>query len=362
MGLFIPIWMTRNHKKVEEACAAAKQLTDQGELAKAAIKAPLSGVRSVAAERLTDQGLLARIAFNESDEWVRWAAVQRISGQGVLAQIAFNDSSEHVRKAAMDNLCDQSVLLHAALHDRHAYVQKAAAARLTDQIALISLVEQAPHLADEHVAELLTDEAALAKLACTHGDRRTRIAALNKLTDQAVIVKIARNDSVEYIRKAAVRKITDRQILTDIALSSDFGTYIFDAAVKRLNELTDRQCDHEWKELAGRAISICEKCGVISVKNHRHEWEQVEGKCVQKCRICSKIEPSDDLSLHRWVALPNCRKKCSVCGAVAYDHDWVLTYSPVGDSWLADTYTCKKCGERASEGGQGGGKLPEGLV
>ncbi len=108
----------------------------------------------------------------------------------------------------------------------------------------------------------------------------------------------------------------------------------------------------------------CTECGAEEVEKDKskqwHKWERVKGTCLRKCTVCGKTEPSYEL--HEWVSMPGCRKKCKTCGAIAYDHNWVHTYSPVGDSWLADTYTCKKCGEIAFVGGQGGGELPEGLV
>lgn len=121
-----------------------------------------------------------------------------------------------------------------------------------------------------------------------------------------------------------------------------------------------RNTRHQWEHF-DNCKEKCAVCGKVQIKsggnhykNHPafplHEWKKIPGKCQERCKICGSINNS--LDVHTWVSMPGCRKKCSTCGALAYDHNYAQTWSAVGDSDFPTEYKCTKCGHAGSEGGR----------
>jgi hypothetical protein len=71
MSLWKPAWMSRFEGR---AVRAVKKLTDQEEIARAAIEARVYLARYYAIEKLTNQSILAEVAKNDSDSDVRYTA------------------------------------------------------------------------------------------------------------------------------------------------------------------------------------------------------------------------------------------------------------------------------------------------
>jgi DNA-directed RNA polymerase subunit RPC12/RpoP len=59
--------------------------------------------------------------------------------------------------------------------------------------------------------------------------------------------------------------------------------------------------------------------------------------------LCGKAMDS-----HNWERLGGCRKKCSRCGAKAYDHNYAVTEFHMSED-SSYKYACKTCGHRAME-------------
>lgn len=123
--------MTTNRKKEDAAVNMVKKITNQEELAKIALNAPIDNVRSWAVEKLTDQAVLLQIAKNNNYSTLfRGRAVRNLTNQSVLINFAKNDKDHHIRWSAIFNLTEQSVLKYISENDNEEYVRKAAAEKL----------------------------------------------------------------------------------------------------------------------------------------------------------------------------------------------------------------------------------------
>ena len=80
-----------------------------------------------------------------------------------------------------------------------------------------------------------------------------------------------------------------------------------------------------------------------------HKWERVPDSCTMvKCSICGKKEERIN---HSFVSIGICRKKCTVCGRVEYDHDYKVVSANYDHE--SSNYKCKKCGHEARDNGWG---------
>lgn len=102
MGLFTPIWMTRNIKKQDKAIDAVKKIKDQDMLYKIACDAPLDDVRVAATMQITDQGMLEKLASVFKDIPVNLAAIPRLTNIELVHKIhSFECESDEIREAAL---------------------------------------------------------------------------------------------------------------------------------------------------------------------------------------------------------------------------------------------------------------------
>ncbi len=104
-----------------------------------------------------------------------------------------------------------------------------------------------------------------------------------------------------------------------------------------------------WKESTrtGMCYLICDRCGFVW-KFYSHDWKD------DVCQRCGRKKEdylcNEQMSSHKWEKIGDCRKKCSRCGIIAYDHDYLVIDSPnhlTEDSWYK--YRCKNCGHEAFE-------------
>ncbi len=101
MGLFSPVWMTKNVKKKEKAIEAVKKITDQDELYKIAREAPLDDVRVAASMLIDDQSKLERLASVFKDTPVNLAVIPRLTNMEAVNRIRIYECErEEVRLAA----------------------------------------------------------------------------------------------------------------------------------------------------------------------------------------------------------------------------------------------------------------------
>jgi hypothetical protein len=338
MGLFKPAWQNENPDVREKAIS---ELTDPDTLAYIAENDPSAYVRRVAfvklacrastatVEKVTNQKTLADIAKEADDVNVRKAAIEKITDQDILIDIAKNhrdapnaDSykDKSLRHHIIDNkLTDENALADIARNGNVTYVREAAVSKLTDQSKLVDFAKNS-------------------------NDDFVRRAAAKKLTDQFVIAYVAKNDRYEYTRRAAVERLTDQSVLADIAQSDE----VRHVRLAALGRLTDQN------------ILI----GIAKNEDNDNELrEAAAGKLTNKFEldsICHSL--GHNSPLHKWTDIGGCRKKCSICGRMAYNHDYKQTkYDGSGADVSVSYETCSKCGHSGYASGYGS-SLEEGYV
>jgi hypothetical protein len=71
--------------------------------------------------------------------------------------------------------------------------------------------------------------------------------------------------------------------------------------------------------------------------------------CTRKCRICGKVIGVHEYE-HQWKFFGSCEKSCINCGTARSMHDYerVNEYKGTDDYYDDWWYICKKCGHRKS--------------
>jgi hypothetical protein len=87
MGLFTPKWKTNDRSKQIKAVEAVRKVTNEKELKRIALEAPLPDVRMAAVYQMKDPAQLREMAFS-GDKYVSWAAIDNITDQNTLKEIA----------------------------------------------------------------------------------------------------------------------------------------------------------------------------------------------------------------------------------------------------------------------------------
>lgn len=254
MGLFSPIWMTKEHGKRLKAAEAVRGMNDQRKLIEVVLKAPLMSVVEVALGKLTDPQALYELALQASatkgqdnrsteigcfavskiedqellhslathprvSEPIRAAAVGRISDQDFLRTIILDSSSSDVvLDAAVCSIADPVLLAQVAL-DPAVYgegVRKNAAARIEDPSVLAEIVRNDPSTTIRRAVLPRAGQELVAEVALGDSDRDVRYNAIQLLADQAALEQIARTEVDHYLRFAAFEKIEDAFLRLDI--------------------------------------------------------------------------------------------------------------------------------------------------
>lgn len=85
---------------------------------------------------------------------------------------------------------------------------------------------------------------------------------------------------------------------------------------------------------------VCTVCGKKMDEDFYHKWN----KCV--CTVCGKIRSTLEHKHGPFVSSHNCRKTCSICNTVFYDHDYEQDPDKKSDGRYR-FYLCRKCGQEA---------------
>jgi len=335
--------------------AIVDKLVDQDMIQKAALYASNETMRCTAVRKVTDQALLIKLATEENNIAVRCAAVKKIDDKDVVEQIAKNDSSELVRRIAVYELTNQSVLAEIALNDIDADVRYAAVRGLEDQYTLnkVAQTDKASFVRRE-VLNKINVQSIIAWVAENEENENIRKEAFGKIFDKTLIeeIKQRKNNSIHEIKN-----ITDQTKLRDIAQSSGDSDIRF-AALQGITDakiLTELVMHGKHNDVRMQSIKMLPHKGM-------HILPEI-AKCDRDGHIRDAANSTRSDKLHKWVAMPGCRKKCSICGLIAYDHNWVCTFSPKdADRADASYYKCSKCGMECSEGGNSIGECEWGYI
>ena len=106
MGLFSPVWMTKDFNKQAKARQEVRKITDQETLKKVALKAPIIPVKEVAISRINDGNVLYDLYFEED---ICKGTVNKMLGRGYVQQCILNQIQDKelisriIRKEAADN-------------------------------------------------------------------------------------------------------------------------------------------------------------------------------------------------------------------------------------------------------------------
>ncbi len=114
MGFFKPAWMAYNYNKLPKAIAAVERVSDEDELYKIAVEAPLEQVKEAAIRRIQDPAALRRLA-KRLDRYKRFggpglAIVEGMADDKDFLEEVVNSTEEWGRdsmKFAIDKLLDE---------------------------------------------------------------------------------------------------------------------------------------------------------------------------------------------------------------------------------------------------------------
>ena len=230
MGLFKPIWMTDNPKKLDKAIAAVGKITDPNKLYEIATTAPFAATRIRATERISDQKMLYQIALTKEAKYsdVQRGAIERITDQELLKKLA-NEASVS-KKVLFKRISDERFLVQIAVEAKDYYLGNAAFECLRSQNAFadVALNAQSDHLREMAVRYRLTDQAALLQVAQNEQNKFIRNAAIVKLDDPALLTEYA-DVIAGYLYGytevcEAVKKINDAMALLIIASGTSYDT------------------------------------------------------------------------------------------------------------------------------------------
>jgi len=221
---------------VEVRKAAVSKLTEQNTLTAIAQNDTSAEVRETAVKKLEDQSVLAEIAKTDSQSDVRFEAVMKITDQAILTDLAKTAEDSSVRYAAVSDLEDQQTLAEMALNDSSENVRNQAFSRIQDQAALAEILKTEKD--DEILSKILRrlispDQDFLLKLSEEPLGYETRIALAEKLTDQTILARIALSSDSVYERTAAVTNLMDQSVLSKI-VQTDAFMMVRSAAIKNL--------------------------------------------------------------------------------------------------------------------------------
>lgn len=191
MGLFKPKWMSKDDRT---AYLAVTRLTDQSEIAHAALESPFWSARQEAAKRLTDQSILEKVAMESTDSNVQQAVIERMTDQSTLVKIAIEREIECVRDAVIKILTDPELLFHVLCDSCSGSIQST-----FDPTSKIK------------------EPGKLAHLAIKANNHATRVHALKRITDIQLLVQIASATKDPDIAQRALQKIKNVDIVRSIA-------------------------------------------------------------------------------------------------------------------------------------------------
>ncbi len=253
MGIFDPVWKTKNFRKEEKAAAAVRKISDPAKLMEIALTAPLDTVRCEAVGRISDPALLSVIAVSASDGTVQREAVRRIRDPRLLCGIVMADSRQvesETRQTAFQQINDQDTLFRIA---------------------------QTSIPFGRNAAERITDQASLREIAM--GMTRSPeapTAAISRISDPKALEDIALHAEMGDARTSAIIRLKDFDSLLRIAAGAEDwaarGT-AYDAIDSNFREGRNELSEEQTKRLAGTICTEADKNVKISLLIFRDKDE-----------------------------------------------------------------------------------------
>ena len=119
MGLFEPIWMTKNTTKIKKAKEEVFKIKDVDKLKEIAIKAPLPEVKSATVYNIEDENILKELYLNENIEQsiFQMNILDRIRNEDIINELALYDAKRNDYYSAFLRVFDDGILRKIILDD-----------------------------------------------------------------------------------------------------------------------------------------------------------------------------------------------------------------------------------------------------
>ena len=207
-----------------------------------------------------------------------------------------------------------------------------------DQAQLVEIVKTAPHYeAYLYALSKITDQTILEDIAKNSTRNDILGAIVKKLTNQSLLADYAKNNPDKHIRSRAVDRLEDREALSDVA-KNDKEISIIQMAIIKLSGA----------ETLKDGLNKLTDCAIL--ENYiKHEIVNILERQRAEARLFAITGIMKYDCPHTWVQFDKCLQKCSLCGALKYDHDYICI--GYGDNGFVTSrnFQCKKCGEEANE-------------
>jgi len=193
--------------------------------------------------QMTDLNALTKLACTDKDSAVRKAALRRISDPIALGKVACDARESDVRWTAINRVTDSDVLMKVARQNNgwDGYLNAAAVERLNDQAALFQLACDATNwpglwTVRNHATSKLTNQEALATVACEEHEPQICRTAVRGLTNQDLLARVLlHGGDFSAVRKHAFNKL-DSVHLTSVITQAKDPAQVMAAKIK-LGEL-----------------------------------------------------------------------------------------------------------------------------
>ena len=265
MGLFQPVWMTENARKLEQAKNAVGKVREEDRLYEIATSAPLPAIRRAAVWRIKDQRRLYQLAATQNSGTygeVGLQAIQNITDEALLEKLAF-ELTGYPQQEVVRRISNENVLVKILQETKDSYTANAALDRLHSQnaYARVVLSKASENIRERIVTYRLTDQAVLRALARDETNENIRREAVIQLTDPALLAEyadiIADYQGDRQKACAAVARIRDAMALLVIASRTCFDR-VQAQCLEKLNQ--PDSCSNSRLD-AEKILEIIRECG-----------------------------------------------------------------------------------------------------
>ena len=265
MGLFEPIWKTKDESKKNKAILSLQKINDITKLNRIVLSAPLSSVRTAAVRRISDvagkelpfdanESLRTLLLLDVDDirelDWYRGKLFSCLTDENDFLKIVLEAKNPYFRSSAINH------------NEKAAHLKKILE---VPEVPLDLKIDAVKRIQDIDILDkMAADEALPIKL---------RTAAVKRVKNQELLSEIVWSKDHSDIRVAATMNITDKEELERIRDEADDS---------RIRRCACESLGHKWDFVEyvshGRggkdALYICETCG--EGKLEPYEWSSVD--------------------------------------------------------------------------------------
>ena len=173
MGIFEPIWMTKNTSKINKARDEIYKIKDINKLKEIAIKAPLHEVKNAAAYNIDDENILKELYLNENIErgLFHMSLLDQIRNQDIINELALYDANKNDYYCAYMKVSDDEVL-RKIISDNNFTLENYGHHLLLKGIKAINNIDNINRIIDKY-----SDDDSIVRLANNQKDRLEGVKA-----------------------------------------------------------------------------------------------------------------------------------------------------------------------------------------